>query len=178
LWLIANSCRVWEVVKPDLTSFDESAILDLIVQGHHLRTRLEKWHDRNQPPSSTDQWLLLATIYYHAISIYLSGIFDYRSQFDHLHPPSLPLEVVQAHVINILANIEVALQTNLAAICFFFPLRVAGARVWLKEQKMLILSFLGDISRRAYIVADAFILDLNTLWVMDRSRKDARRAWD
>jgi hypothetical protein len=86
--------------------------------------------------------------------------------------------MIQAHVMNILAKTELALQTNLAAICFFFPLRVAGARVWLEEQRLLILRLLGDISKRAYIVADAFILDLNSLWIMDRNREDARRAWD
>lgn len=156
-------------------------MIDLIFQGHHLRARLEDWYERSQGQQSpsADPWLFLAIIYYHAISIYLSGIFDYRPQFDHLYPPTLALEIIQAHVTNILAKIEVALQTtNLAAICFFFPLRVAGARVWLEEQKLLILRLLGNISKRAYIVADAFILDLNTLWVMNRSREGARRAWD
>lgn len=167
-----------EAVNPDLASFNESILLNLVGNGYLLRMKLEDWHERNQKLSSSDPWLLLAMVYYHTTSIYLSGIFDYRRQFDHLNPPTLPLEIAQTHVVHILTNIEMAMQTNVAMVCFFFPLRVAGARVWLEEQKMLILRLLGDISKRAYIVADAFVLDLNTLWLMKLSRDDARRAWD
>ncbi|KUJ23649.1 uncharacterized protein LY89DRAFT_189536 [Mollisia scopiformis] len=177
------SCNVWEAVKPGLKSVDELHLMELVSQGHFLRAMLEDWHERHVERLSNDPrddpWLFLSSIYYHATSIYLSGIFDYRPQFDLLFPASLPFQIIQSHVTHLLIGIHTALDTtNLAGVLFFFPLRVAGARSWSEDQKLSILHMLKEISRRAYVVADAFVLDLNTLWAMDRNRENARRAWD
>lgn len=60
---------------------------------------------------------------------------------------------------------EISLKTaNLAAVLFFFPLRVAGARVSTARETKLICEMLGEISMRGFVVADAFITDLNSLW--------------
>ena len=47
---------------------------------------------------------------------------------------------------------------------FFFPLRVAGARVTLKEEAEAIVTMLNDISKRNFVVAEAFVSDLKALW--------------
>jgi uncharacterized membrane protein len=104
-------------------------------------------------------------IYYHAISIYLSGIFDYRLQFNDFIPPTLPYEKIQMHVCGILTRTKMALHiTKLAGLLFFFPLRVAGARAVAVEHRLLIVEMLKDISRRNFVVADAFVHDLENLW--------------
>ncbi|KAE8448722.1 hypothetical protein EG329_008937 [Mollisiaceae sp. DMI_Dod_QoI] len=176
------SCKVWEVIKPGITTFGEMVLPDIAAEGHRLRALLENWHERFQDhvrSSCKDTWSILTKAYYHAISIYLSGIFDYRVQFDHLSTACLPTEVIQAHVSSILVSIEVALKTtNLAGILFFFPLRVAGARAWTSDQKSTIIKTLKEISCRAFVVADAFVLDLSTLWLTHRTRAEPHRTWD
>jgi len=107
----------------------------------------------------------LSLAYYHASSIFLSGIFDYRPQFLRLQAPSLSEDEVQAHVTGILTNTTLALnKTNLAGILLFFPLRVSGARTKCDVQKRDILEMLGEISARSFVVADAFREDLEGLW--------------
>jgi hypothetical protein len=46
----------------------------------------------------------------------------------------------------------------------FFPLRVAGARAACREETSLILEMLKEISRRGFVVANAFTVDLEELW--------------
>jgi hypothetical protein len=112
-----------------------------------------------------DSWTILAETYYNAISIYLSGIFDYRPQFDQITSPTLSSSQIQIHADSILSKTEHALRTTrLVGILFFFPLRVAGARAKTLKQRSAILGMLGDISKRSFVVADAFIVDLHTVW--------------
>lgn len=167
---------MWEVIKLDIATYDDLLLRQLSTEGHQLRASLHDWYERFQ--ERNDSWSILAATYYYAISIYLSGIFDYRPQFDHISSPSLSHKTIQTHVTNILTNLELGLRTNLAGILFFFPLRVAGARAWSTEQKASILGMLKEISSRAFVVADAFVLDLNTLWLTKRKREEARKACD
>ncbi|KAH1516623.1 hypothetical protein KXX29_008851 [Aspergillus fumigatus] len=108
---------------------------------------------------------ILATIYFHSISIYLSGIFDYRAQFNEIPTPTISPAVVQNHVDAILRMAEIALKTTaLASVLFFFPLRVAGARVTAAAETESIHAMFRDISARGFVVADAFTADLRSLW--------------
>lgn len=108
---------------------------------------------------------VLATVYFHGISIYLSGIFDYHSQFNGVSTPAIPRQVIQSHVDAILATTAVAMKTtHLCPVLFFFPLRVAGARVTSTRETSLILELLQQISRRSFPVADSFTEDLKSLW--------------
>ena len=111
---------------------------------------------------------MLAVIYYHAISIYLSGTFDYFPYWDenHVQAPTLSSSQIQAHVAVILRMIANELkETNLASILFLFPLRVAGARARSAGQRLEIARMLGEITSRGFVVADAFTIDLEELWV-------------
>jgi hypothetical protein len=161
------------LLNPNSTrdGISEEALLLLASEGIILRTGLYTWLDsfkawlnldltREGDPRST-----LANIYFHAISIYLSGIFDYRYQFNHIISASLPSEDIQVHVQEILQHTEAALKTtNLAGILFFFPLRVAGARARTSVQRSEILAMLDRISERSFVVAHAFSEDLKALW--------------
>lgn len=79
--------------------------------------------------------------------------------------PTISPDVVQNHVDKILRMTEISLKTaNLAAVLFFFPLRVAGARVTTPRETKLICAMLGEISMRGFVVADAFTADLKSVW--------------
>jgi hypothetical protein len=108
---------------------------------------------------------VLATVYFHGISIYLSGVFDYHCQFNSISTPELPRPVIQSHVDVIIATTADAMKTtNLSPALFFFPLRVAGARVTSARETSLILELLQQISKTSFPVADAFTEDLKSLW--------------
>jgi hypothetical protein len=141
------------------------------VEGHKIRTALAEWDTKFQTwCGSADAHLsatqsILARIYFHAISIYLSGIFDYRIQFINMDAPTLPQLTIQAHVDGILFHTALALKsTNMGGLLFFFPLRVAGARVTTIQETDAISNMLNDISKHGFIVAHAFVSDLRSLW--------------
>jgi hypothetical protein len=146
------------------------ALLAFASEGLDIRTRLKDWYTNFLEWSSdysnpNDTQSALAAIYYHATSIFLSGIFDYRSQFNHITTPILPLLLIQTHTSAIVSSTREALKsTNLGGVLFFFPLRVAGARTTNAQQKEDILGMLSEISARSFIVADAFTMDLRALW--------------
>jgi hypothetical protein len=167
--------RVWALIKPDSSNCPNislhRALLELAAEGFVIRSALADWYtnfqkwstDTGTPEYNPDS--VLATIYFHGISIYLSGIFDYRTQFNKIPTPTISQAVVQNHVDNILRMTEISLKTaNLAAVLFFFPLRVAGARVTTARETESICGMLGEISMRGFVVADAFTADLKSVW--------------
>lgn len=147
------------------------ALLELAAEGFIVRSALHDWYatfqkwsaDTGTPTHNPQS--ILATIYFHSISIYLSGIFDYRAQFNEIPTPTISPAVVQNHVDAILRMAEIALKTTaLASVLFFFPLRVAGARVTAAAETESIHAMFRDISARGFVVADAFTADLRSLW--------------
>lgn len=150
---------------------NESALRKTAASGNHIRHHLATWFQNFQTWSrqedSAERHIssTLALIYYHAISIFLSGLFDYHSEFDEAFAPTLSTDIIQSHVQSILSEASGALYaTNLAGVLLFFPLRVAGARSKSMEQQTMILGMLREIQKRSFVVAGAFILDLQNLW--------------
>ena len=142
-------------------------------EGIRLQSALSNWKTFALAWSATssvttiDLQMMLATIYHHAISIYLSGTFDYFPYWDEsgIPTPSISSSQVQAHVKAILGMVATALnETNLAGILFLFPLRVAGARAQSLEHRFEIARMLRIITRKGFVVADAFTMDLDELW--------------
>ncbi|KAF7597155.1 hypothetical protein BBP40_009494 [Aspergillus hancockii] len=174
LYCVLTKASVWSVLKPDSKcpkTLVHGTLLGLAAEGFVIRSGLDDWYanfqqwsvDTGTPEHHPES--VLATIYFDAISIYLSGIFDYRSQFNEIPTPTISQAAVQNHVDAILGNTEIALKTtNLAAVLFFFPLRVAGARVTTIRETESIRAMLGEISVRGFVVADAFTADLTSLW--------------
>ena len=149
----------------------EEALLHLASEGIDLRNALFRWSEtfaawRNLDSThKEDARSTLANIYFHAISIYLSGLYDYRYQFNQILSASLPSDNIQIHVCEILHHTEDAMKTTrLAGILFFFPLRVAGARARTSAQRSAILSMLDRITERSFVVAQAFSQVLKSLW--------------
>ncbi|KAL5317137.1 hypothetical protein ACEPPN_014231 [Leptodophora sp. 'Broadleaf-Isolate-01'] len=163
--------KVWNVVREDTevpSHRVDEALIDLATKGIFLRQTIDNWYKSFTDFSislENDPWSLLATIYYHAISIYLTGLFDYRPQFNTIPFPNLSPATIQAHVCSIISQTMLALSTtNLAGALFVFALRVAGARAVKEEQRREILGMLAEISTRSFVVAEAFKADLEELW--------------
>ena len=160
------------------TSVDQATQIHLpresAQDGFRLQLALSTWKasagswSATSNPTAIDPQMMLAMIYYHAISIYLSGTFDYFPYWDenHIQAPTLLSSLIEAHVTAILQMVAVALkETNLAGILSLFPLRVAGARARTLEHRFEIARMLGEITSRGFVVADAFTMDLEQLWV-------------
>lgn len=161
------------MVKEDIGYTPEhlsSTLAAFADEGFALRASYESWYTifdnfRASSSSSNDPWSLLAQIYYHAISIFLSGLFDYRREFDSIPTPILSASEITTHVGAILSLTTLALNTtNIAGALYMFPLRVAGARAVNNAQRKLILDMLSEISDRSFVVAQAFTADLTAVW--------------
>lgn len=170
----ADLRRVWEVVDPDLESPPddlEQKLTILASLGLRIHCSLSIWHQnflhyREQSPlANLDPRSVLASIYHHATTIFLDGIFSYRSQFDTFQTPTLSERDVRACVKGIVEESRSALvNTNLAGVLFFFPLRVAGARA-VGVERSEVLRLLEVIKGGEFVVAEAFVGDLKGLWL-------------
>lgn len=172
-WLIDHSCRTLNFVHsmPSNTfSEEEISRLQIFAQeGRRLRSALQSLDHSLQPwdtspPISEER--LIALAYFHAISIYLSGIYDYDVVWKtvDIPVPSLPQATIRRHVESILSVTQHALQqTSICGLLFLVPLRIAGARCWQKEQELLIRSLLGHIGL-SFVVANTLARDLGEIW--------------
>lgn len=146
-------------------------LISMANDGLALQHSLYEWYkiflswSTLSPPTQTDAPSLVASIYFHAIVIFLSGIFEYRSYWDDIDAPKLSTAQVQQYMLTILSEVEHALKnTRLAGILFFCPLSIAGARCRSSTERSLILSMLYTIAKRNFVVAGAFVDDLTNLW--------------
>ncbi|KAH9877362.1 hypothetical protein IAQ61_002727 [Plenodomus lingam] len=161
-------------------SFEERSlrIEELGLEGFQMRASLQEWWfvasawenefgDCFSPHSNLkkpDKELLTGYIYYHAISIYLSGTYDYHPHWTPSSAPILSQSTIEWHVAEILATSHTLLDLGVAGILLFFPLRVAGARATDMQSKTTILDLLQAISDRGYAVAEAIRTDLFEVW--------------
>jgi hypothetical protein len=143
-----------------------------------LREALDSWHvayaqgnSKIQTPwlDSEDASMLLSRIFFAAISIYLSGIFDYEMIHWHrmgLLPPTLDQQTIQTHTNTILRLSDIALdQTDLSPLLFLFPLRIAGARSRTQWQRDCVMKLIGRIGG-GFAVASAISAELSHVWQM------------
>lgn len=114
-----------------------------------------------------DESMVLANIFYAAISIYLSGVYDYELHFWDKHAytvPTLGDNEIQSNAKGIVSNVTDALKhTTISPLLFLFPLRIAGARARCGVQRRLISEALALISTR-FVVATSISLDLERVW--------------
>lgn len=141
-----------------------------------LKEALESWYTSYTQPENKpatyimieeNDSMLLSRIFFAAISIYLSGIFDYEITHWHnigLIPPTLDEETIQMHTNAILGLSNRALDTtNLSPLLFLFPLRIAGARSRTRWQRDWIARLVTRIGSR-FAVAAAISTELNHVW--------------
>lgn len=114
--------------------------------------------------------MALARVFFSAISIYLSGIFQYEiASWSRLQlpTPSLEYATVQSHVETILDLTRACLnKTTLSSLLFLFPLRIAG-RSLKDSQRVRVMELVGEIQSE-FAVAGAIAGDLRVLWSGDR----------
>lgn len=116
--------------------------------------------------AAKDDRTTIAKIYLAATSIFLSGVYDYRSIWLGVMEatPALPRVFVEQNVDTILDLTEFAMQnTNLSTLLFLYPLRVACSRVWSCDQKDRLRSMFGTI-QRSFAVAHSFVAEVEDLW--------------
>lgn len=99
-----------------------------------LKEALGSWYESYAQPKSKpathtmveeNDSMLLSRIFFAAISIYLSGIFDYEIMHWHnigLIPPTLNEETVQMHTNAILGLSDLALLRPISRRCFYYSL--------------------------------------------------------
>lgn len=152
-----------------LSSVQIQQLRTLSLKGFELRLALDKIDSRLfSLPShlTTSSRTLIAKIYFAATSIFLSGIYDYRSIWLRTIEavPTLSQYMIEYHVNTILEGTEYAMQhTNLSKLLFLYPLRVACARVWKEEQKKRLRELFGLI-QHSFAVADVFKTEVEELW--------------
>lgn len=153
--------------------------------GLALRDKLNAWYEKylavdetdgsaasspDTDSSEEDECGLLAKLFWSAISIYLSGEFDYEmhhwARFG-LAVPTMDAASVQVHVGIILAITERALVAGgrLSPLLFLFPLRIAGTRsAWApRAQRKRVLRVMEAISER-FAVGHAIRAGLIDAW--------------
>lgn len=139
---------------------DEGASLRLALRDQQPRSN-ESFH------RSSEAQQCFQNIQNAAISIYLSGIFDYHEGIWTQHGiavPKLRAAEIDFHVTTILDQVERSLSlSELSGISYVFALRVAGARSWSFDQQERVRALLTRIER-CYVCANALIVDLLRLW--------------
>jgi hypothetical protein len=153
----------------------KSSMMDeLIRTGHALQCQLEAFASillaSTQAHDHSVGWM-----YYHALSIYLSGIFDYTLSEVRTTLP-LRADEITVHLEGILTRSDEALQQNqVSQVFLLLPLRIAGNRCSTSKQCYEVLKRL-DMLRTQFAVAAAFRSELLNLW-SSRSLQIAE-PWD
>ncbi|KAH8124900.1 hypothetical protein ACSS6W_005142 [Trichoderma asperelloides] len=161
-----------ECADEELTTRGKSICSDACT----LKEALSSWYASyalpiNKPVTHTmaeeNDSMLLSRVFFAAISIYLSGIFDYEITHWHnigITPPTLNEETVQMHTNAILGLSTLALDTtNLSPLLFLFPLRIAGARSrtqWQRDWVTRLVTRIGS----GFAVAAAILTELSYVW--------------
>jgi hypothetical protein len=141
----------------------------LLLQGSLQQWLMDTdvWETLSRGQCKVDIELLIGHVYYHAISIFLSGTFDYHIHWTWPDAPCAPIlrrSQIDWHVCEILRLSQELLAAGVSGVLLFFALRVAGARAVDETSRTVILDLLHTTARRGFIVAEAFTTDLSELW--------------
>lgn len=175
------SIRICDSLESDWIASQPELVESFAQEGLALQRSLQQWcvsaerweqvsqfglsHDGT--PTNSDVELLVGYIYYNAVSIYLSGSFDYHIQWTWPGAPCapiLPRRQIDHHVSEILRLSQELLTLGVSGLMLFFPLRVAGARAVDVWSRHTILDLLHTTASRGFSVAEAFTADLSDLW--------------
>lgn len=141
---------------------DPTTIYELTQEGQELHSQLAAFASALQLSKSA-QDISVAWMYYHALSIYLSGVFDYTLS-EVCAIPSLRDDEITVHLEGILKRSDEALQQSQTSRVFLLlPLRIAGNRCSNWKQCQAVLKRI-DILRNQFAVATAFRTELLQIW--------------
>lgn len=157
------------VDKRSLSTHEVQHLREFALEGFELRLALCDMNTLISTPNhqaAKDSRTTIAKIYLAATSIFLSGVYDYRSIWLQITEatPALPQVFVEQHVNTILDLTEFAMQkTNLSSLLFLYPLRVACSRVWTCNQKDRLRNMFGVV-QKSFAVAHVFVAEVEELW--------------
>ncbi|KAH7473061.1 hypothetical protein FOMA001_g12655 [Fusarium oxysporum f. sp. matthiolae] len=180
---IIVSCSTLRVRAKDLIYYSDAddvhlpkhldEAFDVAQEGFRLRQALIDWEAKGVPSkqltaeNTNGSFSSLTKAFFAAISIYLSGVFDYEIPYWQdmgIVASNLSEEEIQMHVINILTHTNSVLyNSSISPLLVLFPLRVAGARSWQGWQQDCIMQNLLVVER-TFPVAAAFRADLMGVW--------------
>ena len=141
---------------------DPTKMYKLVREGQDLHSQLAAFASALHMSTSA-QDISVAWMYYHALSIYLSGVFDYTLS-EVCAIPSLRDDEITVHLEGILKRSDEALQQSQTSRVFLLlPLRIAGNRCneWKQCQEVLTRI---DALRDQFAVAAAFRTELLQIW--------------
>jgi hypothetical protein len=168
---VACFCENIAQYSPDLQSHMIQSLANegLLLQGSLQQWLMDAdvWKILSRDQCKVDVELIVGHVYYHAISILLSGTFDYHVHWTWPDAPCAPIldrRQIDWHVSEILRLSQELLAIGVSGVLLFFPLRVAGARAIDETSRTVILDLLHTTARRGFIVAEAFTTDLSDLW--------------
>jgi hypothetical protein len=157
------------VDKSTLSLVEIQSLQEYALEGFELRLALCEMDTQLSTldhQATKDNRTTIAKIYLAATSIFLSGVYDYRSIWLECleATPALPRIFIEQHVDTILDLTEFAMrETNLSKLLFLYPLRVACSRVWTDKQKDRLRSMFGSV-QRSFSVAHVFVAEVEELW--------------
>ena len=141
---------------------DPTKMYKLIREGEELHSQLADFASALHVGRSA-QDISVAWMYYHALSIYLSGVFDYTLS-EVCAIPSLRDDEITVHLEGILKRSDEAVQQSQTSRVFLLlPLRIAGNRCSNWNQCQEVLNRI-DVLRDQFAVATAFRTELLQIW--------------
>jgi hypothetical protein len=141
---------------------EASTTNELIQTGQNLHSQLETFASLLRANTQAHDHSV-AWMYYHALSIYLSGIFDHTLS-ELCTTLSLRAGETTLHLEGILTRSDEALQrSHVSQVFLLLPLRIAGNRCSTPKQCREVLKRL-DALQRQFAVAAAFRSELLDLW--------------
>jgi len=166
LWLLTHQHNrasvTMDTYNTENMDVDPTKMHELVKEGEELHSQLAAFSSALHLSMSA-QDISVAWMYYHALSIYLSGIFDYTLS-EVCAIPSLRDDEIAVHLEGILKRSDEALQrSSTSRVFLLLPLRIAGNRCSSWKQCQEVLSRI-DILRDQFAVATAFRTELLQIW--------------
>ncbi|KAL5334409.1 hypothetical protein BJX70DRAFT_378400, partial [Aspergillus crustosus] len=159
---------------PESDRATDPLIALIAAEGFTLQAALHNWHTEallhlSQSLTETDDYFSLALLYHHALSIFLSGNYDYFSYWDRIAAPVLSSEEVSSHVLAIIdISEQLIARAQLPGVMLVFPFTVAGARARLPGHRAKLLALIEGVIDKGFLVANRVKDDLVVRWM----------AWD
>lgn len=159
----------------DALSFEppSEAMQAVAADGMKLRRALVVWQESYGEPIDAratavkDEAMLLCHIFFAAVSIYLSGAFDYETEHWDGHDVQIPIlseEEINQHRQDTIDLVVLGMKAStLSPVLFLFPLHIAGARATSEHDRTRIRVLLEAIGKR-FAVVTAVRNSLEVVW--------------
>lgn len=137
----------------------------LAQEGHARKLQLEAFASA-LPTANEDAEPVLSRLYYHAASIYLSGVFEQSGSLRQtgICGPILTASEVCYHLEGILSQGSLILQKGgFSPLLLLTPLRIAGNRCATSSQCRQVLEMIAKVDV-FFAVAHAFRTELEQIW--------------